>query len=340
MNQRELTTKALNQLEFHTGLIAKVTEYGQGDSQNISALVEFNNNHKLVAELRRWTYEGNLDAVIAQLAENTESATKIYISNYINDELGMRLREAKVNYLDKAGNAYLDISPIFILIEGKIPKESFLLDKTAKLFTETGLKVICALLTNQDLLNANYRTIADHADVSMGTIGWVLRELRDQGFTQESYRNRSWKDKTKLIKKWAEEYPKLRVKNQLGVYYCKDENWWQSLDLAKYDAVLGGEIAALNHIDGIEPREGLIYLGKYQQRNFIRNLNLISPEQGENTTKLSRIELRSKFWGCVENVSFLASATHPLITFADLMDTWEARNIQHAKAIADDCLFE
>jgi len=187
MNERELTAKALNQLEFHTGLVATVTESATADKSGqhcADALIQFDNsNAKLVAELKKWGADGDTAAVVDHVAAMTGGSDKILISDYINDEMGTRLREAKVNYLDRAGNAHLDIAPIYVLIQGKVPKDVAILDKTARLFTETGLKVIFALLANPGLLNASYREVANHANVSMGTIGWVLRGLKEQDYT-------------------------------------------------------------------------------------------------------------------------------------------------------------
>lgn len=341
MNERELTVRALNQLEFHTGLVAKVTDFGYLDNRSSSdAHIQFDNsNAKLVAQLKRWEDDKDAEAVIEQVCAASQGKAKILISDYINDELGARLRAAKVNYIDKVGNAHLDISPIFVLIQGKVPKESFSLDRTVKLFTETGLKVICALLSNDNLLNANYRTIADHANVSMGTIGWVLRELKDQGFTAEEYRERTWKNKPKLIETWVAEYPKLRAKHQLGVHYSQDPCWWQSIDLTKYDAVLGGELAMINyaHANNLKPREGLIYINQYQRRHLIKDLRLILPEHA-GSNDFAKIEIRSKFWGKTQKLDLLSNTTHPFITYADLMDTWDPINIKLAKQLADKYL--
>ena len=341
MNERELTVRALNQLEFHTGLVATLIDSGYLDNRSSSnAHIQFDNsNAKLVAQLKRWSDDKGANAAIEQVCAAAAGQAKILISDYINDELGARLRAAKVNYLDKVGNAYLDVSPIFVLIEGKVPKESFLSDKTAKLFTETGLKVICALLTNDNLLNANYRTIADHANVSMGTIGWVLRELKDQEFTCKEYQTCTWKNKSKLIETWVAEYPKLRIKHQFGVYYSQNPRWWQTFDFAKYEAVLGGELAVLNQAqtNNKKPREGLIYINKSQRRHLTRDMRLIMPEHVGNN-KFAKIEIRSKFWGKTQNLDFLMNSTHPFITYADLMDSWDPINMELAKQIADKYL--
>lgn len=342
MNERELTTKALHQLEFHTGLVAKVTEYvpkknsdKKGGQGSADALIQFDNcNAKLVAELKKWGADGDTSAVVDQVAAMTGGKDRVLISDYINDETGTRLREAKVNYLDRAGNAFLDIAPIYVLIQGKVPKDVASLDKTARLFNETGLKVIFALLANPGLLNANYREIANRAKVSMGTIGWVLRGLKDQAFTVESCKKYEWKNKPRLIKRWAEEYPDLRSRHSLGKYYAQDQNWWQSVELSRYDAVLGGEAAAANYSDGARPRSATIYVGKHKQGLLIRDLKLVKPDESKGHWP-ANIEILSKFWGQAEDLSLLGNSTHPLITYADLLDTWDPVSREIAKQIAE-----
>ena len=336
MNERELTTKALNKLEFHTGLVARVTEpAARGKGRNLDAMIQFNNSKaKLVAELKKWGADADVAALIEQITAVTGGRDKIVISDYIAEDVGARLREARVKYLDRAGNAYLDISPIYVLIQGKTPKEKVVLDKANRLFTEIGLKVVFALLSNPGLLNANYRGIADHANVSMGTIGWVLRELKDQGYTSEMCRVREWKNRSELIKKWAEEYPILRAKTQLGSFYCRDKNWWKKIDLEDYDAVLGGEIAAINYTDVTKPRNGVIYVGKHKHRSLIRDLKLADVTNNAKG-KTANIEIRSRFWGHAEDLSSVHKSTHPLITYADLLDTWDSVSRGIAGQIAD-----
>ena len=344
MNEREITVKALNQLEFHTGLVAKVTEHTNLSAHHDHterAFVEFSNTRNnaapLVAQLKHWKNDNNAKAIINQICATSYSTTKILISDYIDDSLGTQLRQAKINYLDKVGNAYLDINSVFVLIEGKTPAQKIINTKAERLFTETGMKVICALLTNTNLLNANYRTIADHANVSMGTIGWVLRELKDQEFTQEDHHKRKWLNKTSLMKTWIAKYSKLIDKNLLGTYYTKNENWWKNIELEYYGAILGGSIAASHCGYAIAKNEGIIYVGKHQDRPLVRELDLIKGE-GINENNFARVEIRSKFWGQTERLGLFENHTHPLITCADLKNTWEPIKIDIANKIAEQYL--
>lgn len=340
MNQQELTTKALYQLESHTGLIGRVIEYDAmlETGQRADALIQFdNNNAQLVAELKKWAAHGNTATTIEELKEIAGGHEKILIGDFINDEMGARLREEGINYLDKAGNAYLDLPPIYVLIQGKKRKDKLIMPRTSRAFTHTGLKVIFALLAKPDLLNANYREIANQANVSLGTIGWVLRDLKDQGFTLEDKGKREWQDQTRLLKKWVEEYPKLKTKNFLGSYFSSDLDWWKKVELKKYGAVLGGEIAAIAYTDHTEPNVATIYVGPHQQGYLQRELRMVKAG-GVYDKFTPNVEVYSHFWGDIQSTFPFDHLTHPLITYADLMDTWDSDKRSLAAQIAEQYL--
>jgi len=168
----------------------------------------------------------------------------------------------------------------------------------------------------------------------MSMVGWVLRELKDHGFTVESIKKRCWNDRMRLIKEWVEDYPMLRSKIHLGKYYTQDENWWKTVDLNKYGAVLGGEISATNYADKFKPKLGSIYVGKNKEASLIRDLQLVSVDD-LNGSVPANVEILSKFWGDAEDNTLDNKLTHPLITHADLMDTWDPKCREIAEKIAD-----
>lgn len=336
MNARTITVKALNQLQFHTGLVAQVS---QTDAVAGSAVIQFDNsNARLLAELREWATSGGTRNLIHELSQETRSGyDKLLICNYISDEEGARLRAANVNYLDNVGNAYLDIPPIYVLIQGKKPKERFNADRGIKLFTETGLKVILALLADGRLLNASYRCIADHASVSMGTIGWVLRELKNQGFIQSHGTQYRWLDRELLLRKWVDAFPVLKQKHLLGSYYCHVADWWKSIDLGRYEATLGGELALADAYPGFEPSNGEIYVGRFKHDKLVRELKL-SDAANVDVTQGVRVDVYSRFWGHMHETDLFTQYAHPLITYASLMETWDSQVRKLATELVADYL--
>lgn len=336
MNARTITVKALNQLQFHTGLVAQVS---QADAAEGSAVIQFDNsNARLLAELREWATSGGTRNLIQELSQETRNGyDKLLICDFISDEEGARLRAANVNYLDNVGNAYLDIPPIYVLIEGKKPKERFNADRRAKLFTETGLKVILALLADDTLLNASYRSIADHASVSMGTIGWVLRELKSQGYIQSLGTQYRWLDRDLLLRKWVDAFPELKQKHLLGSYYCRRADWWKSIDLGRYEAVLGGELALADAFSGYQPTSGEIYVGRFKRDKLVRDLKL-SEAANLKSKQCVRVDIYSRFWGQMNDTDLFTQYAHPLINYASLMETWDPQVRDMATELASDYL--
>lgn len=332
MNERELANKVLNELEFNTGLVGTI---GNNGGHSSTVVVEFSESKtKLVTALKKWDGEGDARVLAESIYDVTQSKDKLLICDYVTEAMGAQLREAGINYLDKAGNAFLDIAPIFVFIQGKAQVETSQVLTNQRLFNETGLKVMLALLANENLLNASYRKVADHANVSMGTIGWVLRELRDMAYIEKRHNGHSWLNRAALARKWAEAYPQLKAKYRKGTFYSQDAAWWQSVDLLPYDGVLGGEVAAISYSSLTKPRSAVIYTGKHKHHSLIRTLGLLKtvPPKGERPF---RIEILEKYWGELEDLSLLHNSTHPLITYADLLDTWDTKNRNIAREIAD-----
>ncbi len=331
MNERTIASKALEQLRFQTGLVAQVSGsanavHGAGSNE---ALVEFESlKTQLMTHLKE---SGSKHGSIAKLIESVEGANNLVIGDYISEEEGELLRDANINYLDNVGNAYINLPPVYVFIQGKKPRDDFALNKEAKLFTETGLRVIFALLLDDEMLNASYRKIADHAGVSMGTIGWVLREIKNQGFTKHNKSRYAWRKKSKLVKKWVEEYPLFRSKFSMGVYYTQDPYWWQSLDYAKYEAILGGEVSISSNefIKGFKPKGAELFIGKHKHQALIRDLDLIPEQEIERlgpkvaNKGLVRIELLNKFWGSEDSMAIYNPKVPPLLTYASLLDSWD-----------------
>jgi hypothetical protein len=338
MNERTIAARALEQLRFQTGLVGHVSRTKHSKADVNEALVKFDNlKTQLVAHLREGAISGRAMADLIRAAKDHDN---LVIADYINDEDGARFRESNINYLDNVGNAYLNIAPVYVLIQGKKPRDSYSLDKEARLFTETGLRVVFALLIGDQLLNASYRKIADYAGVSMGTIGWVLRELKNQEYIVNRKGRYAWSQRVNLVKKWVEEYPQLRQKFSLGVFYTHDKNWSNMLQLDKYDAVIGGDISAIDKVKGFKPTAAEVFVGKHRHRELIKDLDLIPASEIERLGSkvdeggLVRIEILNKFWGVEDNKELFSQTVHPLLTYASLTDSWEPKSRELASKVA------
>jgi hypothetical protein len=292
------------------------------------------------------------------------------VTDYANPNIADKLREMDIAFIDAAGNAYLKEPGLYIFIKGnkagKYPKtDTFerveynkiigapLLENTPQLFPPAlimreprnqafqpaGLKVVFAFLCDREIIHAPYREIAKAADVALGTVGWVIRNLKERGFLIEVKRDKRPKlrrlvDRKKLLDKWVEEYNlKLRPTLTLGRYTTMQDYWWQNTDPTKYAALWGGEVAAAMLIDYLKPGVGTIYV-KEMPLQLMRDNRMRNDPNGN-------VEIMRQFWDdrfnpVNQNRDNKYIGIAPLIIiYADLLATGEARNIETARILYD-----
>lgn len=194
------------------------------------------------------------------------------------------------------------------------------------------MRIIFTFLINPGLENKPYLAIASASKVSMGTINWVMLDLKQQGFIHEGGgRGRKLIRKEELFKKWVSIYPdKLRKKQLIGKYVTSQsiESFIDSNNMM--DGILwGGEIAGDILTGQLKPGSFTIYTNTPPQEIIVKN-KLREDNRGY-------IELLSPFWKDAQNYDNL-SIVHPLLIYADLVGTGEERNLEIARDIYDEFL--
>lgn len=250
----------------------------------------------------------------------------ILVTRYVAPQMADRMREMRIPFFDTAGNAYIDEPPLYIFVKGNRPAVAIQTEKPKRIFRPAGLQVIFALLCHPGLEKAPYREIAGKADVALGTVGWIMYDLRNQGYLVErANRERRLIRKDDLMKQWATAYPeRLRPKMILGRYKTEIKEWWMHVDLKEFTALWGGEIAANRLTNYLKPQILTIYakppLGKFILRN-----RLEEDVDGD-------IEILKMFWDFPLDQA--KNETVPaLLVYADLLATGDERNIETARIL-------
>ena len=240
------------------------------------------------------------------------NATTLLVLPYVTPSFHEWIRQQNQQFIDVAGNAYLEGHGYRIWIEGR-KKGGNLSQGSSKsasrAFTPAGLRVVFAVLVNPDVLNEPVRTLADAAGVSIGAVSNALRDLDRDGYIRVARSGRFLLKPQQLARRWVELYagilkPKLRTRVCLGPgpYEIVEEvKAWDS------DVQLGGETAMLTKGYGIRPEESLFY-GVYPWKEVTRALRLRPDPEGN-------IVLRERFWN---PTYFPKSGLAPsLLIFAD-----------------------
>ena len=214
----------------------------------------------------------------------------LLITRHVNNNKAEELKKNGIQFIDTAGNAYVNHYPIYIFIKGNKPPDIFFERKTHLAFGYSGLKIIYALLCNADLVKKPYRYIAEITDVALGAVGNTINDLINLGFVVEmGNKGRELLRKEELFNRWCMNYneklrPKLLINKFIG-----PENWWINNKLNPKYAQWGGEVAANKLTKYLKPQNIIIYIDREKYQNVVIENKLRKDINGN-------IEFFERFW--------------------------------------------
>ena len=197
------------------------------------------------------------------LIRGGQPRNSILVARQVSETMADKLREAGVQFMDEAGNAFINQPPLYIFIKGNRNPALKKVAAIGRVFKQTGIKVLFVLLCNPGQENQPYRTIAAKAEVALGMVNWVMHELKELGFLLVVGKGRGRKirliNKERLLERWITAYTEqLRPKLTLGRYRGA-VGWWKETALDPDRALWGGEVAALKLTGHLNPQETTIY---------------------------------------------------------------------------------
>ena len=165
------------------------------------------------------------------------------------------------DFIDGAGNAFIDGTPLYIFIKGEKPDKAKKAEPVKRLFKPGGLELIFALLNNPGLEKATYRDIAKAAKVALGTVDFEISELKELGFLIDmGEKGRQLLDTERLLRRWVEVYPEnLKPKLVQEGFKTGTRNWWKDIEAANFGLLRGGEIAAAELTGYLKPDKYTVF---------------------------------------------------------------------------------
>jgi hypothetical protein len=250
----------------------------------------------------------------------------LLVAKYVNPQMAEQLRLGGIEFIDTAGNAFINQPPIYIFVKGNKPLEEVGKATLKRTFKHAGLRIIYAFLCNPGFENKTYREIAAETEVALGTVGWIMKELKDLGFLLDmGKRGNKLTQRENLFQRWVTAYPEqLRTKLILG-RYRGEYGWWQQKKLDPMTAQWGGEVAAERLTHYLKPEVITIYTTTQQLNQLLLGNRLRKDPAGD-------VEILERFWKPVE-VWQNEDLVHPILVYADLLATGNQRNIETAKII-------
>lgn len=278
------------------------------------------------ADIKAGLRPATLGAIVHRLAPHKDRA--VLVADHVTPPMADTLRAQGIQFLDTAGNAYLEQPGVFVWVKGERPEHTFQNPRErGRAFAPTGLQVLLTLLCKPELANRPYREIAIVAGVAHGTVGWVMPELEPLGFIATLAGKRRLVNAGELLKRWTEAYLRaLRPKLVLGRYHAENLAWWNTVAPLTYGYTLGGEAAAGRITNYLRPGTIAMYGSKIEPR-FLIDHRLRNDPRGE-------IEILRRFWTFDPDAEL---APLPVI-YADLIRTGDARCLETAQLIEEKFL--
>jgi hypothetical protein len=190
------------------------------------------------------------------------------------------------------------------------------------------MKVLFALLCKPDLAQANYRTLAEAANVALGTVGPVIQDLENRGFLTQRKEKRLLTEAKRLMEEWVARYPDTLRPKLFRHRYFAERDRLKALDLLNR-GYWGGEVAAQRLTGYLKPENFTLYLEG--------NEKAVLTEARMRTDPHGNVEVLNAFWRFPFNQKE-KDVVPPLLAYADLMATGDGRNREAAGLIYDQLL--
>lgn len=269
-------------------------------------------------------------AALARLIEGWPARPRptLLVAGHVPPEQAERLRAAGIPFIDAAGNAYLEGPGLLIHIVGRKPPPDAVGDAPRKVraFAGTGLQVLFPLLCEPEYIHRPYREIARAAGVALGTVGWVLTDLKALDYLRDLGRGRKrLRRRKELLDQWITHYiqqfrPRLKARR----FRAADPDWWQGADIRQYGACWGGDVAATKLTGYLKPAGVTVWCHR-DPAPLLQAQRMRADPAGD-------VEVLEAFWHFAED----AETAPPLLVYADLLGTGDPRAIETAKLIYDE----
>ena len=250
----------------------------------------------------------------------------LFITRYVNPQMAEQLHEDGIEFIDTAGNAFINQPPVYIFVKGNRLTEAAGQVPVKRAFKAAGLRMIYYFLCNPGFENKTYREIAAATDVALGTVDWTMKELKELGFLIEmGKKGLKLAQKETLLQRWVTAYPEqLRPKQFLGRYRGQHD-WWLQKRLDPQKAQWGGEIAAARLTQYLKPELITIYATTQHLNQLLLDNRLKKDNTGD-------VEILERFWKPAEDQQH-DDLVHPVLVYADLLATGNQRNLETAKMV-------
>lgn len=194
-----------------TGILCKINEIMQKLhypcfelSKNTDAVFNLKNPEK---EYKIKSISVMTPSVLQHVIRQKNQEEIFLMTTYVSPADGELLQQHGIPYADIAGNMFLHEDDLLILKENHIKPRIIEQKKlTGRTWTVSGLKLLFLLLTEPDALNWPYRKMVDYSGVSLGSVRYIMEDLKKNESILHVREKWLWKDFAQTAEKWSDYY--------------------------------------------------------------------------------------------------------------------------------------
>jgi hypothetical protein len=289
-----------------------------------------------VASVRHTLHPATLGVALEQI-ERLNQQQVMLVTDYVSPALADELRARDIAFLDTAGNAYIKNGPFLVWVKGQKRLEKNIVHAAGRAFQPTGLQLLFTLLCNPQTVNRSYRELGEMSGVAHGTVGWAMPDLQQLGYIRDLNGKRGTRhlfNLDRLLEQWVDAYVHtLRPRTLLARYFVPTLEGWKDWPLAEHGALWGGEPAAALLTGYLRPGVLTLYAEKMPNLLAARQKFMKEPASGHTAV----VEVRKRFWNFpAESGPGRDDLVPPLLVYADLLATGDARCIETARMIYEN----
>ncbi|MDQ1830965.1 type IV toxin-antitoxin system AbiEi family antitoxin [Massilia scottii] len=329
---------AIDAMAATTGIIGKVRAFEPANEHATRADADLElcvdgKSYRYIVEIKPIDRMAMLHQVQQRFADAPHPC--LLVAPRMSAELADKCREIGVQFIDADGNAYLQAPGMLVLVKGQRPSKGSALSEALSEGVRAGgpsaLRLAFVLLCAPELLNAPYRVLSQAAGISLGTIGAIFQDLARRGFINNARSGRRFLEQERLMNEWATMYPVvLRPKLTARRFRASERDWWKSVDITRFEAVWGGEVAADQLTGYLKPEKITIYMHRASMR---QNLGKLVIQNKLRADPDGDIDILEKFWELPPIDNATPASVPPLLAYADLVASMETRTLEVATMI-------
>lgn len=255
----------------------------------------------------------------------------VLATTYMSPYLAEKCREIGLQFIDTAGNAYLESGDLLIYVTGRRPSAAVQAAKSRGASNPTTLRMIFALLRRPTLLQASYREIAEASGIALGSVGSVFQDLASRGWLVNASiaPRRRFTAPDRLLDEWVANYPSiLRPRLQGRRFEAAEPDWWRKAPPTDFEhAYWSGEVAAEKLTGHLRAETQTLYVIPEHKAGFVKRLvqtHRLRPQSDGS------IEILDVFWPPALPTSGEAGIAPMVLVYADLMASLSSRNLETA----------